>query len=482
MEEDVYYKRNENFPSIICAPENFEWCDLRYMSGRKMRFSDRRNFYSEPINIYEIDLGSWRTLDGKSNASGDAYLNYRDIGEKLASYISAAEYTHIEIISPIKSDASSGLFAPSSRFGTPEDFKFFIDTMHRSGIGVILDVPNDNFEIITEETKSIIISSALFWLREFHIDGLKIYFDRDQNHFETANFFRELNDAVAAEFPDVMTIFGKSSDFTKVTVPTVFGGLGFTFKENTGWADDIFDYIETEPYLRSEKYRFLTFSTKYSFSENFMLGVSHDRVTNGKKSLIEKIPGSYSQKFATVKAFMVYMMSHPGKKLLFMGCEFGQISEWDPKNQLEWFMADFDFHAKLQKFVFDLNRFYSERREFWEVDDSTLGFSWIVNERSFDNVIAYERKSRLGGRLLCVMNFSLTKYKDYKIPCGFGFVFYRETLNTDSKKYGGENFLNKGLVTVKDGELIFDLPPLSALIFEPFEPRYEEVGFEIIKS
>ena len=466
----LYYENGGSFASIIYKPDEFEWQDCRFMSDRKMRFSDKRNFCSEPLNIYEIDLGSWRTLDGRNNASGDAYMNYRDIAAKLSEYLSVAKYTHIEIISE-----TSGLFAPSSLFGTPEDFKFFVDTLHRSGIGVIVDIPL--------ETDPIFIPSALFWLREFHVDGLKIDFDKNnENTVEISTFFQKLNDTICSEFPDVMTIFGKSSDFIKVTYPTVSGGLGFTFKQNVGWADDIFDYIETEPYLRHEKYRFLTFSTKYSFSENFILGVSHDRVTNGKKSLIEKISGSYSQKFATVKAFMVYMMSHPGKKLLFMGCEFGQVGEWDPKNQLEWFMADFDFHAKLQKFIFDINELYRKRREFWELDVEKEGFRWISNDRGSDNVIAYERKDRFGKRLLFVINFSISKYENYRIPAGGGNEFYREVLNTDLKIYGGRGYINKGLLTVSDGELVFGLPPLSALIFEPFEPRYEEVVFEVIKS
>lgn len=470
-----YYESNGERSSIIYTPDVFDRQDGRFMSERKRRFSEREAFYCSPLNIYELHLASWQTLDGRSNASSDACLNYREIAEKLSKYISSAGYTHIELISPSSNDlfpnkAYAGLFAPSSLFGTPDDFKSFVDTLHRAGIGVIADLAVDC------SYPDTFVSAALFWMREFHIDGLKI----DCPHEESeglSKLFVLLNKAIKTEFPDVMTILGNVPDLENATT----GGLGFTFRWNYTFGDNILDYLASSPEKRNEKYAAATAAISRYSTENFIIEMSHERMKNGKKSLIDKFFGTYSEKFATAKAFFVYMMSAPGKKLLFMGSEFGQLSEWDPENQLEWFMTGFDFHGKLQKFVFDLNRVYKDRRELWEIDFSSSGFSWVVNERAYDNVIAYERNSE-SGRLLFVFNFSPERRKDYGIPCGFGFVFYREIFNTDLAGYGGDDISNRGLLTVRDGELVFDLPPLSALVFEPFEPKFDDLSFDVIKN
>lgn len=529
--------------SIVRSRSEFEWHDRKFMSARRAVFSgNTKYFYPAPMNIYEVHLGSWQTLDGKSTVNGDAYLNYREIADRLVIYAREAGFTHIELlpITEFPYDGSwgyqaTGYFAPTSRFGTPDDFRYFVDTLHRAGIGVILDwVPahfpkdshglyrfdgyrlyeyqgddraeNENwgtcfFDVGRPEVQSFLISSALFWFREFHIDGLRadavasmLYLDYDKRggewtpniyggneNLEAVAFFRKLNTAVFAEFPDVLMIAEESTAWPLVTHPVSEGGLGFNFKWNMGWANDMFDYVSTDSYFRSGKHGELTFSMMYAFSENFILPVSHDEVVHGKRSLLDKMFGSYGQKFATMRVFLAYMMTHPGKKLMFMGCEFGQFAEWDYKNQLEWFMQDFEAHAKMKKYSSELNAFYLSHSELWEIDFSWDGFEWLLADRADDCVIAFVRKDCDGGELICVMNFSPVGYKNYCIPTGGRTGYYREIFNSDIEDYGGKGRLNRGLFGGEESAIFPDIPPLSALIFEKIKPDVSTPTEAVIK-
>lgn len=529
--------------SIVRSRSEFEWHDRKFMSARRAVFSgNTKYFYPAPMNIYEVHLGSWQTLDGKSTVNGDAYLNYREIADRLVIYAREAGFTHIELlpITEFPYDGSwgyqaTGYFAPTSRFGTPDDFRYFVDTLHRAGIGVILDwVPahfpkdshglyrfdgyrlyeyqgddraeNENwgtcfFDVGRPEVQSFLISSALFWFREFHIDGLRadavasmLYLDYDKRggewtpniyggneNLEAVAFFGKLNTAVFAEFPDVLMIAEESTAWPLVTHPVSEGGLGFNFKWNMGWANDMFDYVSTDSYFRSGKHGELTFSMMYAFSENFILPVSHDEVVHGKRSLLDKMFGSYGQKFATMRVFLAYMMTHPGKKLMFMGCEFGQFAEWDYKNQLEWFMQDFEAHAKMKKYSSELNAFYLSHSELWQIDFSWDGFEWLLADRTDDCVIAFVRKGCNGGELICVMNFSPVGYKNYCIPIGGRTGYYREIFNSDSEDYGGKGRLNRGLFGGEEAAIFPDIPPLSALIFEKIRPDASTPTEAVIK-
>lgn len=530
LKSDPYAQYSEwgsRTASIIRTERSYEWHDRKFMSARKALFSENKKyFYPAPMNIYEVHLGSWQTLDGKNTVNGDAYLNYREIADRLAVYAVEAGFTHIELlpITEFPYDGSwgyqaTGYFAPTSRFGTPDDFRYFVDTLHRAGIGVILDwvpahFPKDShglyrfdgyrlyeyqgddraenanwgtcfFDVGRPEVQSFLVSSALFWFREFHIDGLRIdavasmlYLDYDKRggewtpnvnggneNLEAIAFFRKLNTAVFSEFSDVLMIAEESTAWPLVTHPVSEGGLGFNFKWNMGWANDMFDYVATDSYFRSGKYNELTFSMMYAFSENFILPVSHDEVVHGKKSLLDKMFGSYEQKFATMRTFLAYMMTHPGKKLMFMGCEFGQFAEWDYRGQLEWFMQDFEAHAKMKKYSSELNAFYLSHPELWQIDFSWDGFEWLLSDRRDDSVIAFRRKDSGGGELICVMNFSPLEYKEYCIPTGGAAHYYKEVFNSDSIEYGGKGRLNRGLFGGEEAALFPDIPPLSALIF-----------------
>lgn len=455
----------------------FKWEDGNWKKHRKETIKvDGDRKYSCPINIYEVHLGSWRTKDGKSTNDGDGYLNYRGIADIMMPYVKKMGYTHVELM-PIMEypyDGSWGYqvcsyFAPTSRHGTPEDFKYFVNKMHKNGVGVILDwvpahFPKDEhglcefdgspsyeyqgedrmeskgwgtrfFDVGRNEVQSFLISSALFWLEEYHIDGLRIdavssmlYLDYDREdgewipningdnkNLEAVSFFRKLNSEILGRHPDVMMIAEESTAWQGVTHPPQDGGLGFNFKWNMGWANDMFEYMSTDPLYRNYKHSKLNFSMMYAFSENFILPVSHDEVVHGKLSLIDKMSGSYEDKFKGLRLFMSHMMAHPGKKMMFMGGEFGQFREWAYNEQLEWFMLDYERHSDLQKFNMELNHFYLENRELWYDDFSWDGFRWVQANESELNLLAYERRDGEGGRILCVFNFSGVDIERYTL-------------------------------------------------------------------
>ena len=498
MKADPYAFYSEtlaNTASVIHTVKA-KWSDSRWLSSRGKPF-EGKHFYSAPMNIYEMHLGSWRTRDGESNTDGKHYLNYREIADELVPYVLDMGYTHVELM-PIAEhpyDGSwgyqvCGYYAPTSRFGTPEDFIYFVNKLHKAGIGVILDwvpahFPKDEhglfefdgyplyeyqgkdrmehkswgtrcFDVGRPEVQSFLISNALFWMRNYHIDGLRIdavasmlYLDYDRapgewipnkdggNHnYEAMAFFKKLNTAVFAEFPYALMIAEESTAWPMVTKPVSDGGLGFNFKWNMGWANDMFEYVSTDPFFRKYVHNKLTFPLMYAFSENYILPVSHDEVVHGKKSLLDKMFGEYDDKFACMRAFLMYMMTLPGKKLMFMGCEYAPFREWDYENQLEWFMLDYPRHAQMKDYVRTLNHFYLEHGQLWEIDDGWDGFEWIDPDRCEDNTLSYIRKSQDGEELIILLNFAPCRREGYKLRVKSK-GSYSVLVNSDQARFGG---------------------------------------------
>ena len=532
----------EQTASVIKRIDKLKFNDDEWLNFRKSRYIGGENvknhFYPSPMNIYEVHLGSWKTRGGESTSDGAHYLNYREIADDLSAYVKDMGYTHVELL-PIMEhpfDGSwgyqvTGYYAPTSRFGSCEDFAYFVDKMHREGIGVILDwvpahFPKDRhglyefdghplyeyqgkdrmehkgwgtrcFDVGREEVQSFLISNALFWLRTYHIDGLRIdavasmlYLDYDKapgewvpnsdgtnSSYEAIAFFQKLNSAVFAEFPDVLMIAEESTSWPLVTKPVSEGGLGFNFKWNMGFANDMFDYVSMDPIYRQYNHSKLTFPMMYAFSENYVLPVSHDEVVHGKKSLVDKMFGEYDEKFSMMRAYLSFMMTMPGKKLLFMGCEFAQIREWDFENQLEWFMLKYPRHTEMQRFVKELNNLYLSLPHLWEIDDTWAGFGWLEADRSKDNVVIYNRYDSTGESLTVVINFSPINRLNYEFSVGEK-SSYDIILNSDLYRFGGNNVLQReelDTVTVAyetpsgsitDNILRFDLPAYTALILK----------------
>lgn len=534
MKADPYATYSETLAKTasIIHTVKAKWSDSKWLSARGKAF-EGKHFYSAPMNIYEMHLGSWKTRDGKSNVDGEHYLNYREIADELVPYALDMGYTHVELM-PITEhpfDGSwgyqvGGYYAPTSRFGTPEDFIYFVNKLHKAGIGVILDwvpahFPKDEhglfefdgyplyeyqgkdrmehkswgtrcFDVGRPEVQSFLISNALFWMRNYHIDGLRIdavasmlYLDYDRapgewipnidggNHnYEAMAFFKKLNTAVFAEFPYALMIAEESTAWPMVTKPVSDGGLGFNFKWNMGWANDMFEYISTDPFFRKYVHNKLTFPLMYAFSENYILPVSHDEVVHGKKSLLDKMFGSYEDKFACMRAFLMYMMTLPGKKLMFMGCEYAPFREWDYENQLEWFMLDYPRHSQMKDYVRALNHFYLEHSPLWEIDDGWDGFEWIDPDRCEDNTLSYIRKSADGEELIILLNFAPCRRDGYKLRVKSK-GSYVALINSDDAGYGGGG---SKLGTMKSKahregkkwvhEISVDLPSYGALIIK----------------
>ena len=504
---------------------HYKWGDGSWLKYRKKNYHEPE--YSLPINIYEVHAGSWKLKEDGT------FLNYRQLAHELCSYVKSMGYTHVELM-PIAEhpfDGSwgyqvCGYYAPTSRYGTPDDFRYFVDYMHKAGVGVILDwvpahFPKDahglyefdgsplyeyqgqdrmesrgwgtrRFDVGRNEVQSFLFSNALYWLREFHIDGLRvdavasmIYLDFDKEPGEwfpnpdgsndckqAVAFFKKLGELVREEFPDTLLVAEESTAWNNVTKPAVAGGLGFNYKWNMGWMNDLLSYIETDPVYRSGCHEKVTFSLMYAYSENFILPVSHDEVVHGKKSLLDKAPGDYWQKFAGTRAFLGYMMTHPGKKLLFMGCEIGQFREWDYKGSIEWFLLDYEMHSKFKEYVKDLNFVYLENRQLWEIDYSWDGFRWIDADNRQWGLLSYIRYDKDGNCLVTVINFT---------PVGRdGYIFgvpkngmYKELINSDDIKYGGTGRTNPQPVCAEKKEchnmeysLKIDIGPYGVAIFK----------------
>lgn len=531
----------EKNATVVSKLPAYEWGDNRWFTYRKRNFKiTEKEKFATPINIYEMHLASWRTRDGKTTKDNEnAYLNYREIADQLVPYVKEMGYTHVELL-PITEypyDGSWGYqvcsyFAPTARYGSPEDFMYFVDKLHKNGIGIILDwVPahfpkdehglykfdgtrlyeyqgNDRveseswgtryFDVGRNEVQSFLISSALFWIEKYHVDGLRIDavasmlyldFDRkpgewvpnaygDNKNLEAIAFFQKLNTEILSRYPDVLMIAEESTSWSKITSPTWDDGLGFNFKWNMGWANDMYDYVQTDPIYRKYKHSKLNFSMMYSFSENFILPVSHDEVVHGKLSLIDKQYGSYEDKFRGIKLFFAHMMAHPGKKMTFMGCEYGQFREWDYENQLEWFMLDYEKHRLLKDYTANLNHFYLENNALWQDDFSWDGFRWILPDEANMNLLSYLRIGKDGKKLICIFNFSGAYVKDYKMQLQDKGILISDPKKqtkdlkwkcvffSEDKRFGGD-FDKPDELSFENGATYFSLPPLSAAYFAP---------------
>lgn len=496
----------------------FEWTDREYLDKL-----NHKNIYASPLNIYEVNLLSW-----KVHENGTHYT-YRELAKELVAYVKEMGYTHVEFMPVMEYpfDGSwgyqvTGYYAITSRLGTPHDFMYLIDAFHKAGIGVILDwvpahFPKDEFGLCEfdgeplyepsrwdqkenrgwgtrkfdygrDEVISFLVSNAVFFFDKFHVDGLRVdavasmlYLDYDKRpgewvpniygdnkNLEAVAFLRRLNEAVFAEFPHALMIAEESTAWPLITRPTDAGGLGFNFKWNMGWMNDVLSYLATDPIYRQYNHNKLTFSMMYAFSENYILPISHDEVVHGKASLISKMPGAYEDKFAGVRSFMGYMMSHPGKKLNFMGTEFGQFKEWDYKEGIEFFLKKYPMHEKLSRAIKDLNFFYLNTPAFYEIEDSWDGFEWLAPNDADRNFIAYIRKDREGNQIVVIVNFSGIALTNYTLGIAKG--KYKLIFNTDSVKYGGSGSLKKRIYTTaktpshgKEYSIRIDIPKLTCV-------------------
>lgn len=517
----VYAGTHEETATYLYELPSYAWTDGGWMNSRKKSVcqTETQPAYTAPMNIYEVHLGSFMRKPG-----GD-YMNYRELADRIAPYVKKMGYTHIELLPVAEHPLDEswgyqicGFYAPTSRFGEPSDFMYFVNKLHSYGIGVLLDwVPahfskdehglyefdgslcyeyqgEDRkehkvwgtrfFDVGREEVQTFLISNALYWLTEYHIDGLRVdavasmlyldfdrkpgewvpAFDGSNKNYEAIAFFKKLNSAVFEKYNDVLMIAEESTAWPMVTKPVYFGGLGFSFKWNMGFMNDTLKYFETDPVYRSKIHNSLTFSLTYAFSENFILAVSHDEVVHGKKSLIDKMFGSTDQKFAGMRCYLTYMMCHPGKKLLFMGSEYGQFREWDCTAQLEWFMTGYDNHANLLRFTSALNHFYLDSKELWERDLSWEGFRWVKVDDADKNTAVFLRYAADGSFLLCAFNFSASEINGYTVGVPEAGL-YSEIFSTypsralpvPAKKIRSDGF---------DRSISISLPPLSASIYK----------------
>ncbi len=499
---------------------DYGWNDGEWMTRRA-----DTSPYSRPMNIYEVHLGSWkRYQDGN-------FFDYGKLASELVPYAVEMGYTHIELmpVCEYPYDGSwgyqvLGYYAPTSRYGQPKDFMAFIDACHQAGLGVILDwvpghFPKDSeglalfdgtpcyeysdplksshvewgtliFDWGKNEVRSFLISNAVFWFDLYHIDGIRVdavasmlYLDYGRKdgewcpnikggreNLEAVSFLQDLNRAVFESFPNALMIAEESTAWPLVTAPVDSGGLGFNFKWNMGWMNDSLDYMKTDPFFRKGKHQALTFPLTYAFSENYILPLSHDEVVHGKGALLNKMPGSYEEKFAGLRAYYGYMMAHPGKKLLFMGGEYGQFAEWDYSKELDWMLLNYPMHRKITKYVSDLNRLYLAAEPLWEVERDWKGFRWLAADDSAMNIIAFSRIGIEGQELMVICNFSPVAREDYVLAVE-GLARYDLVLDSNQAKYGGSGKGSKKVLIPKmeaasDRYIIsLSLPPLSTLYY-----------------
>ena len=511
--------------SRVWELESYAWRDGSWMAAR-----GKSNALDAPISIYEVHLGSWRRVPEEQSR----WLSYRELAPLLAEYVHNAGFTHVELLPVMEHpfDGSwgyetTGYFAPTSRFGTPSDFMYFVDYLHQQGIGVILDwvpahFPKDEaglgyfdgthlyehsdprqgehpdwntfvFNYGRNEVRSFLISNALFWFDKYHVDGLRVdavasmlYLDYGRRegewmpnryggreNIDAIEFLRSVNEHVYAAFPDVMMIAEESTAWPQVSRPVYVGGLGFGFKWNMGWMHDMLSYMSQDPVFRSYHHNKITFSLLYAFTENFVLPYSHDEVVYGKGSMLRKMPGDDWQKFANLRLLYGFMFGHPGKKLLFMGSEFGQWSEWNHETSLDWHLLDTPLHRALQRWVRDLNTFYRGQRALHELDFDSGGFAWVDCTDFQRSVISFLRRGRNpADQLLLVCNFTPVVRQNYRVGVPRSGL-WKELLNSDALLYGGSGQGNFGGVEAvplpvhgQPFSLSMTLPPLGMLVYQ----------------
>ena len=522
MKADPYAFHAQTRPgqaSVVYDIESYSWNDSEWFNKRK-----ENNISSSPMNIYEIHAGSWRKYpDGN-------FFNYQKLADELIPYLKEMHYTHVQLM-PIMEhpyDGSwgfqtTGYYAPTSRYGTPSDFMAFVDKLHGEGIGVILDwvpsnFPMDDFGLARFdgsplyesnnpktskrdswgtclfnyarfEVTSFLVSCAMFWLDKYHIDGLRIgalssmlYLDYgktegewEPNKFggkenlDAVDFVKRLNTAVHMYHPDVMMFAEENTSWPKLTHKIEDGGLGFDFKWNMGWMNDMLHYMSLNSMWRPFNHDSLTFSFYYAFSEKFLLPISHDEVSHGKGSLIKQMPGKYDEQFAGVRAFITYMYAHPGKKLVFMGTEIGQFDEWNHEEAIQWDLLEFEKHKKLRTFFKELNKFYLDCKPLYELDTVWKGFDWIHHDDYTNSVIAFKRTDKNGNEIVSVCNFQPIRRDEYCIGVP-KYGLYDEVFNSDEERFGGSGVVNGNNIKTEvmkihgfDQGLSLTLPPLSVI-------------------
>jgi len=520
-----YWEEPPRTGSVVVG-QDYNWEDNNWIEKQR----PNKNSIKSPISVYEMHIGSWR----RNSIEGNRYLTYRELAVELAEYLKEMEFTHVEFMPVMEHPFYGswgyqvhGYFAPSSRYGSVEDFKFLVDSLHQAGIGVLLDwvpshFPGDAHGLYRfdgsalyehedprlgfhpdwksyiynygrPEVRSFLISNAMFWMDKYHADGLRVdavasmlYLDYSRNegewipnkfggreNLEAISFLKELNEAIYGAFPDALMVAEESTAYPMVSRPTFSGGLGFGMKWMMGWMNDTLEYLNRDAIYRKYHHNEISFSLTYAFNENFMLPLSHDEVVHGKGTLLDRMPGDEWQKFANLRLLFAYMYTHPGAKLLFMGSEIAQTIEWNHDDSLQWHLLQYPLHKGVQQLVKDLNHLYKTHPALYERNFENSGFEWIDYSDNENSVLAFVRKgNNVNDQLLVVCNFSSEAIRNYKVGAPFK-GFWNEVLNSDDEKYGGSGYINGGVLKSVNQSLHqhkqsikINLPPLGVSILK----------------